>query len=73
MAVGVASVANAERLVYLSISKRKRGPFYVNLELPAAPGDDRPYTPRPGFDDVAFDELAEIVAAHLEMQALGET
>ena len=63
-AIGVASSAERSRLVYLASSETP-GLYYTELEFPASPGSDLPYTPGPSRAGVPLRELAVLVETHL--------
>jgi len=68
-AVGVGAADDPGRLVHFSIFKRRRGRYYVSLELPPQVGEDFPYVQGAVFEDIDFEQLAAIVAEHLGIQA----
>jgi hypothetical protein len=45
MAVGIGKTDNHGVLVYISIFRKPPDEYFVSVELPPAPDEDRPYTP----------------------------
>lgn len=68
--VGIAARSKPGQLVYFFCSERNPGRFYVALEKPPVLGSDFPYSPGDVFEDVDFEELANIVAAHIGLRLM---
>jgi hypothetical protein len=64
-AVGIASPRNLGVLVYISTYREPAGLFEYELELPPSPGDGAQYKVAGRASGVSFEELASVVAAHL--------
>ena len=71
-AVGIASPHNRGVLVYISCYGEKIGHFGYELELPALPDDDLPYRVVGTGSGVSFEELADVVAHHLNRAERGD-
>ena len=65
-AIGIASPRNPQVLVYVSCYGELPDRFNFELELPPLPGSDSVYLVAGRDSDVSFDELASVIAQHLQ-------
>jgi hypothetical protein len=64
-AIGVSSPNDADILAYVSCFNKVEGHYNYELELPAVPATEMPYTVAGRGSDVPLDELIRIVTVHL--------
>ncbi len=64
IAIGIASAADPQRLVYLCLASGEAS-FDVRLETAPKDGSELPYADAGQFDDVDLETLTAIIAEHL--------